>query len=138
MTNHHTKMALRVIERLAEQFALNGKLLGPALDQLENFAGTMNFVIFPMFFASSALYPLWKMREGSLTLYYICLYNPFTWAVELIRFSFYLKMNWEALAVVALDGSGGPGCERRRLRHRHVRQMALGTSSEVPAHEPWF
>ncbi|MHA1179178.1 MAG: ABC transporter permease [Alphaproteobacteria bacterium] len=68
---------------------------------LENFAGIMNFVIFPMFFASSALYPLWKMREGSLTLYYICLYNPFTWAVELIRFSFYLKMNWEALAVVA-------------------------------------
>jgi ABC-2 type transport system permease protein len=41
------------------------------------------------------------MREGSLILYKICLYNPFTWAVELIRFSFYLKMNWEALAVVA-------------------------------------
>ena len=57
-------------------------------------------LLFPMFFASSALYPLWKMREGSLILYYVCLYNPFTWAVELIRFAFYLKMNWEALGVV--------------------------------------
>ena len=33
--------------------------------QLENFAGVMNFVIFPMFFASSALYPLWKIEETS-------------------------------------------------------------------------
>jgi ABC-2 type transport system permease protein len=55
-----------------------------------------------MFFASSALYPLWKMREGSWILYEICFYNPFTWAVELIRFSFYQKMNWEALAVVTI------------------------------------
>ena len=61
----------------------------------------MNFVIFPMFFASSALYPLWKMKEGSLWLYYICLYNPFTWAVELIRFAFYLEVNWQALGIVA-------------------------------------
>ena len=60
----------------------------------------MNFVIFPMFFASSALYPLWKMREGSLWLYYLCLFNPFTYAVELIRFAFYLEVNWQALGVV--------------------------------------
>ena len=31
--------------------------------QLENFAGAMNFVIFPMFFASSALYPLWRVKR---------------------------------------------------------------------------
>src|SRR6516225_3098808 len=36
-----------------------GMLLSSAIRQLENFAGVMNFVIFPMFFASSALYPLW-------------------------------------------------------------------------------
>jgi len=82
-------------------FGALGLLLSSSIRQLENFAGIMNFVIFPMFFASSALYPLWKMREGSLILYYVCFYNPFTWAVELIRFSFYLKMNWEALGVVA-------------------------------------
>jgi ABC-2 type transport system permease protein len=82
-------------------FGALGMLLSSTIKQLENFAGIMNFVIFPMFFASSALYPLWKMREGSLWLYYICLYNPFTWAVELIRFAFYLQINWEALGIVA-------------------------------------
>ena len=43
-----------------------GLLLSTTIRQLENFAGIMNFVIFPMFFLSSALYPLWKMRESSL------------------------------------------------------------------------
>jgi ABC-2 type transport system permease protein len=81
-------------------FGSLGMVLSSTIRQLENFAGIMNFVIFPMFFASSALYPLWKMREGSLWLYYICLYNPFTWAVELIRFAFYLEVNWQALGIV--------------------------------------
>ena len=81
-------------------FGALGMLLSSTIKQLENFAGIMNFVIFPMFFASSALYPLWKMQEGSLWLYYVCLYNPFTWAVELIRFAFYLEVNWQALGIV--------------------------------------
>ncbi len=42
----------------------------------------MNFVIFPMFFASSALYPLWRVRESSPALYYVCQANPFTHATE--------------------------------------------------------
>ena len=42
----------------------------------------MNFVIFPMFFASSALYPLWRIRESSPLLYEICRLNPFTYAVD--------------------------------------------------------
>ena len=45
-----------------------GLLLSSVIKQLENFAGVMNFVIFPMFFASSALYPLWRLqgtRRGS-------------------------------------------------------------------------
>jgi ABC-2 type transport system permease protein len=58
--------------------------------QVENFAGAMNFVMFPMFFFSSALYPLWRLREGgSAALYYVSLVNPFTYAVELIRFALY-------------------------------------------------
>jgi ABC-2 type transport system permease protein len=61
----------------------------------------MNFVIFPMFFASSALYPLWRVQEGSPYLYYLCEANPFTHAVELIRFAFYGQINWISLAVVA-------------------------------------
>ena len=49
---------------------LSGLMLGSlalfmssVIKQLENFAGVMNFVIFPMFFASSALYPLWRIKE---------------------------------------------------------------------------
>jgi len=57
-------------------------------------------VIFPMFFASSALYPLWRVQEGSPMLYYVCLFNPFTHAVELIRFALYGQTNWISLAVV--------------------------------------
>ena len=63
--------------------------ISSVIKQLENFAGVMNFVIFPMFFASSALYPLWKIRESSPILFEICRLNPFTYAVELIRFALY-------------------------------------------------
>lgn len=77
-----------------------GLFLSSAIRQLENFAGVMNFVIFPMFFASSALYPLWRMQESSTLLHDICALNPFTHAVELIRFALYLQINWVSLAVV--------------------------------------
>src|ERR1043165_4130450 len=70
-----------------------GMLISSMVRQLENFAGVMNFVIFPMFFASSALYPLWRVQEASPLLYYVCLFNPFTHAVELIRFALYGKLN---------------------------------------------
>jgi len=77
-----------------------GMLLSSVVKQLENFAGVMNFVIFPMFFASSALYPLWRVKEASPVLYQICQLNPFTHAVELIRFALYGKLNEVSLAVV--------------------------------------
>src|SRR5882724_6220193 len=54
-----------------------GMLISSVVKQLENFAGVMNFVIFPMFFASSALYPLWRVKQSSPLLYYICEFNPF-------------------------------------------------------------
>jgi len=69
--------------------------------QVENFAGAMNFVMFPMFFFSSALYPLWRLREGgSELLYYVSLANPFTYAVELIRFALYGDLDPAAALVV--------------------------------------
>ncbi len=76
-----------------------GLMLSSVIKQLENFAGVMNFVIFPMFFLSSALYPLWRMKESSPLLYLICQLNPFTYAVELIRFALYLEVDWFSLAV---------------------------------------
>ena len=78
-----------------------GMLLSSAIRQLENFAGVMNFVIFPMFFASSALYPLWLVQQSSPVVYEICRFNPFTYAVELIRFALYTQVEPLALAIVA-------------------------------------
>ncbi|PPC99919.1 MAG: ABC transporter [Hyphomicrobium sp.] len=74
--------------------------MSSVIKQLENFAGVMNFVIFPMFFASSALYPLWRIREASPLLYEICRLNPFTYAVELIRFGFHGQVDTTSLLVV--------------------------------------
>lgn len=79
-----------------------GLVLSSFIKQLENFAGVMNFVIFPMFFLSSALYPLWKMAESSPLLRDICALNPFTYVVELIRFLLHLQMNWTAFFWVVL------------------------------------
>jgi ABC-2 type transport system permease protein len=53
-----------------------------------------------MFFASSALYPLWHVKEASLILYDICEMNPFTHAVELIRFALYGRL--EPVSAVVL------------------------------------
>ena len=86
---------------------LSGLMLGSmalfmssVIKQLENFAGVMNFVIFPMFFASSALYPLWRIREASPLLYEICRLNPFSYAVELIRFGLYGQLDTTSLLIV--------------------------------------
>lgn len=69
-----------------------GLFVSSLIKQLENFASVMNFIIFPMFFTSSALYPLWRVKESSLLLYYICTFNPFTYCVELIRFGLHAKI----------------------------------------------
>nr|WP_218572908.1 ABC transporter permease [Pseudomonas sp. R-28-1W-6] len=76
-----------------------GLLLSNGIRQLENFAGVMNFVIFPLFFLSSALYPLWKMREASEWLYWLCAVNPFSHAVELVRYALYERFNLLAAAI---------------------------------------
>ncbi|AWB57218.1 ABC transporter permease [Colwellia sp. Arc7-D] len=82
-----------------------GLMLSNLIKQLENFAGVMNFVIFPMFFLSSALYPLWKMKEASIWLYWLCQFNPFTACVELLRFALYGQLNFSALLTVLIATS---------------------------------
>ena len=80
-----------------------GLLLSVYIRQVENFAGTMNFVIFPMFFLSSALYPLWRLREaGADYIFWASMVNPFTHAVELVRYAAYGKLNVTSLAVVCV------------------------------------
>ena len=79
-----------------------GLVLSVYVKQLENFAGTMNFVIFPMFFLSTALYPLWKLQEsGAWIVHTIARFNPFTHAVEAMRFALYGQWQWASLAIVA-------------------------------------
>jgi len=77
-----------------------GLLLSSFIKQLENFAGVMNFVIFPMFFMSTALYPLWKLKESSALLHNLAQYNPFSQAVELLRFALYAQFNQSAFIYV--------------------------------------
>ncbi len=85
-----------------------GLLLSVHVKQLENFAGTMNFVIFPMYFISTALYPLWKLEEsGAAWVYAVAQWNPFTHAVEWMRFAVYGKdpgiSPWIVLGTLAVS-----------------------------------
>ena len=78
--------ALPSIAISAYSMSLIGLIMASKIRSLENFAGVMNFVIFPSFFLSSALYPLWQLRESSEVLYLVSSINPFTHLVELVRF----------------------------------------------------
>jgi ABC-2 type transport system permease protein len=67
-----------------------GLLLTVYVRRMENFAGTMNFVIFPAFFLSTALFPAWKVAEsGALWMVWAVWLNPFSAIVEFIRFALY-------------------------------------------------
>ena len=85
----------------ASMLAALGLMLSVYVKQLENFAGTMNFVIFPMFFISPALYPLWKLEEsGAWWLLRLAEWNPFTHAVEAMRFASvgqFTALSWAAV-----------------------------------------
>ena len=92
----HLLAALPVMLLAAVMLAALGLVLSVYVQQLENFAGTMNFVIFPMFFISTALYPLWKLEEsGARWVHLLARFNPFTHAVEAIRFA--LQGQWQPL-----------------------------------------
>lgn len=95
-------MALPVFLLAALMLGALGLVLSVYIKQLENFAGTMNFVIFPMFFLSTALYPLWKLQEsGAWIVHGIARFNPFTHAVEAMRFALYGQWLPQSLAIVA-------------------------------------
>jgi ABC-2 type transport system permease protein len=86
----HTAQVLLAATAAALMLGALGLLLSVHIKQLENFAGTMNFVIFPMYFISTALYPLWKLEEaGARWVYELARVNPFTHAVEWLRFALY-------------------------------------------------
>ncbi len=103
----NTPMVLAAAVASALMLGALGLLLSVHIKQLENFAGTMNFVIFPMYFMSTALYPLWKLEEsGAGWVFQIARFNPFTHAVEWMRFALYGKdpglSPWIVLGTLAL------------------------------------
>jgi ABC-2 type transport system permease protein len=102
----HTGAVLLSATCSALMLAAVGLLLSVHIRQLENFAGTMNFVIFPMYFISTALYPLWKLQEaGAGWVYELARLNPFTHAVEWMRFALYGKdAGWSPWVVLATLG----------------------------------
>lgn len=97
-------VAMPVLALGALMLSAFGLMLSVYIKQLENFAGTMNFVIFPMFFLSTALYPLWKIQEsGAQWIYWLTRLNPFTHAIEALRFSLYGQIAPVSLAVIAVS-----------------------------------
>jgi ABC-2 type transport system permease protein len=59
-----------------------GILVAAFTRTLDNFAAIMNFVIFPVFFLSGALYPIDNLPA---TLKVAAMLNPFTYAVDLLK-----------------------------------------------------
>jgi ABC-2 type transport system permease protein len=59
-----------------------GMLVAVFTSSLDNFAVMMNFVIFPVFFLSGALYPVQRLPEPLKT---IATVNPFTHCVDLLK-----------------------------------------------------
>lgn len=59
-----------------------GMLIAVWSSTLDNFAVVMNFVIFPVFFLSGALYPVQQLPE---LLKIVAAVNPFTYGVDLLK-----------------------------------------------------
>ena len=64
--------------------AAMGGLIAVWSKTLDNFAVIMNFVIFPVFFLSGALYPVTQLPD---LLRYVVLINPFSYGVDLLKHS---------------------------------------------------
>jgi ABC-2 type transport system permease protein len=77
-------IALLVLGMTLTAFALSAvsMLLVSRVDSLENFSGVVNFVAFPMFFLSGALYPLEPLPSALRSLAAL---NPLTYGVDLMK-----------------------------------------------------
>lgn len=98
--------ALPAIILTAFSLSLFGLILASWFRGLENFAGVMNFVIFPAFFLSSALYPLHQLRASNELIYWVSVANPFTHLTEMIRFGLHgsamVESSWIAIVIVLI------------------------------------
>lgn len=83
-----------------------GLMIAAPMQTLENFAGIINVVLFPMLFLSGALYPA---RELPLVLLIAARVNPVTYAVDLMRGAMGQRMEFgiatSAMALVAVTAT---------------------------------
>ena len=105
-----------------------GLLLSSLVEQLENFAGVMNFVIFPVFFASTALYPLSRLGDANAVLAEVARLNPFSHAVELVRFALYGRLETTALVVTVLTTFAAMALAVRRYDSGRILRRQLAAS----------
>jgi ABC-2 type transport system permease protein len=77
-------LALALGAMLLSSFAIGalGLVLAGTIRSIENFAGVMNFVIFPMLFLSGALYPVRNLSAPLRLLAYI---NPLAYGSDLLK-----------------------------------------------------
>jgi ABC-2 type transport system permease protein len=80
------RLSLLLLGMILTAFALSAlaMLLVSRIDSLENFSGVINFVVFPMFFLSGALYPLEPLPRALRTL---AAFNPLTYGVDLMKWA---------------------------------------------------
>jgi ABC-2 type transport system permease protein len=111
-----------------------GLVLSVYIRQIENFAGAMNFVIFPMFFISPALYPLWKFEEaGARIIFLAAQINPFTYGVELVRYALYGKLYLTGALVMTACLAGFFALALAGYRLRSSPPAAGNNPSKAPA-----
>jgi len=74
--------AVAAVAAVAAMSAMLGLLIAARLRSVENFAGIINVVLFPLLFLSGALYPIVGLPKPLLVL---ARGNPVTYAVDLLR-----------------------------------------------------
>jgi ABC-2 type transport system permease protein len=89
--------AAGVLAIAAAVSALLGLLVAARLRAVENFAGVINVVLFPLLFVSGALYPTAGMPAA---LRLLALVNPVTYQVDLMRHAFGQPVEFTALTDV--------------------------------------
>lgn len=75
-------LALAAVVVLSLALGALGLVLAASIRSLENFAGVMNFVVFPMLFLSGALYPVHRLDAALRLLAYL---NPLAYGVDLLK-----------------------------------------------------
>jgi ABC-2 type transport system permease protein len=85
VTGERWLLALGALAAVAGMSATLGLLVAARLRSVENFAGIINVILFPLLFLSGALYPTGGMPPA---LRAVARDNPVTYAVDLLRHAF--------------------------------------------------